>query len=290
MFNEQLINAIKSDIGKLPEIKKINPIHNKKYGLLNMADHHFGKDFTIHGLKNEIINEYNPNIFYERMENLFNQVIEIVAKEKFTNIKIFSLGDTLDGFLRHQQLWTLKYGVVDSARIFGKYIGKWLRRLSDYVIIEYHQTSGNHCELRLLDGIKDAHSNDNMEKIIYDYIELTNEDNPNFTMVSNKTGFIFTEIAGFNVMGIHGQVKNLSQVIKDYSDIYGEKIHYLFAGHKHHSEYINCGIRRGVIGVGSIVGSDDFSMTLRKSADATASFVIFEENKGKVQEYTLVLN
>ena len=43
-------------------------------------------------------------------------------------------------------------------------------------------------------------------------------------------------------------------------------------------------------GVGSIIGSDDYSMSIRKTADATASFVIFETGKGKVDEHTFVLN
>jgi len=218
------------------------------------------------------------------------EVLEIIKKEGFTHISVFSLGDALEGFIRNSQLWTLRYGVVDSTKIYGKYMGRWLRKLSEDVVIEYHQTGGNHTELRLLDGRKGEHLNENIEKIIADYIEIINEDNPNFSILENKTGFIFDNIAGFNIMGIHGEVKDLSQAIKDFSDIYDTKIDYLVAGHKHHSMFVNCGVRRGVIGVGGIIGSDDFSMKIKKSADATASFVIFEEGKGKVQEYTIVLN
>ena len=241
-------------------------------------------------MRDEIINQYNPEIFYERMNILMAEVLEIVRKENLTHIPVFSLGDALEGFIRHSQLWTLRYGVVDSAKIYGKYMGKWLRELSKKVVIEYHQTGGNHTELRLLDGRKGEHLNDNIEKIIADYIEIINEDNPNFSMVENKTGFIFDNIAGFNILGIHGEERDLSQAIKDFSDIYNVKVDYIVGGHKHHSMFINCGVRRGVIGVGGIIGSDDFSMKIKKSADATASFVIFEEGKGKVQEYTIVLN
>ena len=91
-------------------------------------------------------------------------------------------------------------------------------------------------------------------------------------------------------MGIHGEVKNLQTAIKDYSDIYDVKIDYLVAGHAHHSMFNNCGVRRGTIGVGSIIGVDDYSMSIRKVSDATASFVIFEKGKGKVDEHTFVLN
>ena len=145
-------------------MKKIEVVPNKKHGILNLADIHFGKDFIIYGLKNEVINQYNPEICYQRMENILNETVSIVKKEGLTHIKVINLGDALDGFLRHKQLWTLRYGVVDSANIFGKYLGKWLRKLSEYVNVEYHQTGGNHGELRLLDGIKDAHVNENIEK------------------------------------------------------------------------------------------------------------------------------
>ena len=63
-----------------------------------------------------------------------------------------------------------------------------------------------------------------------------------------------------------------------------------YSMNKHHHTYKNCGVRKGVIGVGSIVGSDDFSMKIRKTADPSALFTVFEEGKGKVCEYIFKLN
>ena len=96
--------------------------------------------------------------FMKEMEILFNKVLEIIQKENFTDIDIFSLGDTLDGFIRNSQLWTLRYGVTKSSIIYGKYIAEWLKRLSEFVVVRYHQTAGNHTELRLLDGRKGEHA------------------------------------------------------------------------------------------------------------------------------------
>lgn len=290
LFEEKIISAIKETLGKVDPPHKIGGFHTSRFGLLNFADCHFGKEFKVYGLNNDIINAYSPEIFFMRMEVLFNEVIDYARKENLTSFKIFNLGDALDGFLRHSQLWTLRYGVPESAVIFGEFMGKWLYALSEEFNIEYYQTCGNHGELRLLDGRKGEHTNDNIEVVTGGIIKIINEDNPNFTFVENKSGFIFTDIAGYNVMGIHGEVKNLANAIKEYSDIYGINIDYLVAGHRHHSHYENCGVRRGVIGVGSIVGSDDYSMSIRKASDATASFVIFEKGKGKVDEHTFILN
>lgn len=290
MFEEKVIESIKqySPISNPP--KDVPIIHNKRVGLLNLADPHFGKEFKIYGLFDEVINEYSPEIFYSRMEQIYNETLELIEKEKLNLIHIFELGDHVEGFIRNSQLWSLRWGVIDSAVIYGNYMGDWLNKLSSKVNVIYHQTDGNHDECRLLDGKKGQHLNESAGKIVKNSILLKNSNNTNFKYIENKTGLIFENIVGYNVMGIHGEVSNLSQAIKDFSDIYDVKISYLVAGHKHHSEFKNCGVRKGCIGVGSIVGSDDFSMTIRKSADATASFLIFEEGKGKTDEHTFVLN
>jgi hypothetical protein len=290
MFEEKVIDSIKqySSVSNPPD--DIPVVHNKRAGLLNIADPHFAKEFKIYGLFDDVINEYSPEIFYSRMEQIYNETLELIEKENLSVLNVFNLGDHVEGFIRNSQLWSLRWGVIDSATIFGNYMGDWLKKLSKKVNVVYHQTDGNHDELRLLDGKKGQHLNESAGKIVKNSIILKNEENSNFKYVENKTGFIFTNIAGFNVMGIHGEVNNLAQAIKDYSDIYDIKISYLVAGHKHHTEFSNCGVKKGVIGVGSIVGSDDFSMSIRKAADATASFVIFEEGKGKTDEHTFVLN
>lgn len=290
LFEEKVIDSIKKYSSFSNPPKDIPIVHNKKVGLLSLADAHFGKEYKIYGLRDEIINQYSPEIFYSRMEQIYNETLEIVEKENLKVLHIFELGDHVEGFIRNSQLWSLRWGVIDSAVIYGNYMGDWLNKMSENVNVIYHQTEGNHDECRLLDGKKGQHLNESSGKIVKNSILLKNKNNSNFKYVENKTGLIFENIAGYNIMGIHGEVKNLSQAIKDYSDIYDVKISYLIAGHKHHSEFVNCGVRKGCVGVGSLVGSDDFSMTIRKSADATASFLIFEEGKGKVDEHTFVLN
>lgn len=290
MFEEQVIDSIRqySSITKPP--KNIPLIHSNRQGILAIADCHFGKEFTIYGLFNEVINSYSPEIFYSRMNQIYTETLEIIKKESLNTMHIYNLGDHVDGFIRNSQLWSLRWGVIDSATIFGNYMGDWLKKLSNEVNIEYHQTDGNHDELRLLDGKKGQHLCESAGKIVRNSIVLKNEDNPNFKYIENKTGLIYDTVCGFNILGIHGEVSNLANAIHQYSDIYDVKISYLFAGHKHHTEFSNCGVKKGCIGIGSLVGSDDFSMTLRKQADATASLIIFEEGKGKVDEHTYMLN
>lgn len=290
LFEEKVVESIKKYAHISNPPKAIEAAHGGREGVLAIADCHFGKEYKIYGLFNEIVNEYSPEIFYCRMEQVYNETLELIEKENLSVIHIYNLGDSVEGFIRHSQLWSLRWGVIDSATIFGNYMGDWLRKLSEKVRVIYQQTDGNHDELRLLDGKRGQHLCESAGKIVKNCIILKNENNPNFRYIENKTGLIFENVCGFNILGVHGEIKNLSRAIGEFDNIYDTKISYLIAGHKHHGEFKNCGVRKGCIGIGSVVGSDDFSMKIRKSADATASFLIFEEGKGKVDEHTYVLN
>ena len=290
LFAEKIINAIKSTDTDCAGITPIISIPDNREHILCLADFHFGKDFQIHGLKDEILNEYSPEIFYERMSVVLGETVEFIKKENVSVIRVLELGDELDGFLRNSQAWTLRYGVVESAIIFSKYMAEWLKELSKHVFVEYHPVNGNHTTLRLLDGKKDEHLNENISNVVSEIIRIRNENNPNFKIRTNKTGMACFEVCGFNVLGIHGEVKSLAQAIKDFSDIYGEKVDVLITGHKHHGSFINCGYRRQAIGIGSIVGSDDFSMRIKKQADATANILTFCKGKGCVNNHIIYLN
>lgn len=294
LFESKIIESIEKTMPEREkrEYKAINntDYNTDKEGVLCFADQHYGKDFKIYGLNGEVINSYNPDIFSQRMNTLFYEAIDYIEKNNFSKIKVFNLGDSLDGFLRHSQLQTLKYGVVESAIRYSKYMADWLQDLSEYVQIDYYQTNGNHGELRLLDGLKGQHSNENIEQITEFIIETINKDNLNFKIIRNRSGLIYTDVAGFQVLGVHGEVKNTEKALSEFSAVYKSPIDYLVTGHIHHNKYNNCGVRMGTIGIGSIVGSDDYSLKLRKTADATASFITFEKGKGKVDEHIFVLN
>lgn len=290
LFREKIIDAIVENVGIYPPIVPIPTKRNERCGILCLADMHFGADFTIKGLKGEILNSYSPEIFYERMGVLLGETIDYLLKENLHYIKVFNLGDSLDGFLRNSQLLTLRYGVVDSAIKFGDFMADWLHELSRYAAVEYYQTTkSNHSELRLLDGRKGEHEHENIEKITGHIIKTVNANNPNFEYIENESGYIFTDAVGFNIFGIHGEVKDTTQAIKEYAEVYNIKIDYLIHGHRHSQSRQEAGIKKEIIGVGSICGIDNFSMKIRKSSSPTSSILIFEKDKGLVTQQTIYL-
>lgn len=290
--DELIVEHICQAVEKLEPLAIPNPIHtdlSDREGVLVFGDEHYGTEFEIHGLHNEIINSYSPDIFESRMWNLLEQTISITTKEGFSKIHVFSMGDFEDGLLRVKQLMQLRYGVVEGTVRYADFISNWLNELSKYVEVEFQTTSGNHTELRMLGQPKGTFTKENMSLVVDAMITTRLANNPNFTFVKNPTGYIFADILGYKLLGIHGEVKSMEQAIKDFSQMYRVQLDFLIAGHKHHSRSETVGINQEVINVPSIIGVDDYSLSIYKMSNAGATFLVFEKGKGKVIEYAIKL-
>ena len=289
LITEKICDAVNSLVPlDIPDY--IIPVHNTRAYALVYGDEHFGVEYELKGLFGDIINAYSPEIFEERMLDLFHQTIEIIQKENIDTLNVFNMGDFNDGILRVSQLMKLRYGVVDGTIKYADFIANWLNELTKFVRVKYQSTNGNHSELRLIGQPKGTFTEDNMGKVVTEFIKTRLKDNPNFTYIENPTGFIYAQLACNTVLGIHGEVKNMKTAIDEFSRIYNVPIQYLLAGHLHHNKTEEIGVNSEVINVGSIIGVDSYSLSLRKTANASAKLLVFEQAKGKVCEYTLKLN
>ena len=289
LITEKICDAVNS-LTPLNIPEYITPVHNTRAYALVYGDEHFGVEYELKGLFGDIINAYSPEIFEERMWDLFHQTVEIIQKENIDTLNVFNMGDFNDGILRVSQLMKLRYGVVDGTIKYADFIANWLNELTKFVRVKYQSTNGNHSELRMIGQPKGTFTEDNMGKVVVEFIKTRLKDNPNFTYIENPTGFIYAQLACNTVLGIHGEVKNMKTAIDEFSRIYNVPIQYLLAGHLHHNKTEEVGINSEVINVGSIIGVDSYSLSLHKTANASAKLLVFEQTRGKVCEYTLKLN
>ena len=290
--DELIVEHICQAVEKLEPLVIPDPIHTElsdREGVLLFGDEHYGTEFEIRGLHNEVINSYSPEIFENRMWNLLEQTISIVRKEGFSRIHVFSMGDFEDGLLRVKQLMQLRYGVVEGTVRYADFISNWLNELSKYVEVEFQTANGNHTELRMLGQPKGTFTKENMSLVVESIIATRLANNPNFTFTKNPTGYIYADILGYKLLGIHGEVKSMEQAIKDFSQMYRVQLDFLIAGHKHHSRSEAVGINQEVINVPSIIGVDDYSLSIHKTSNAGATFLVFEKDKGKAIEYSIKL-
>lgn len=289
MIRESIVNEIRNGHQFVAPKRIYGGIGDERSACLCIADAHYGTEFKILGLHGEILNAYSPEIFEERMQDLFNKVLDIVEKENINVLRIYSLGDEVDGILRVGQLMKLRYGVIEQSVRYANYMSTWLNALSNYVYIKFQSTYGNHTELRMLGEKKGTFKDDNTGLFIREIIKTKLENNPNFEMIENPTGLIYDNVCNFNLLGIHGETKNLANAIKDFSNTYNVQIDILVGGHMHHMSEETVGVNRDVISIPSIIGIDDFSMKLNKTSNPGATLFFVENGNGVVQEYRIKL-
>lgn len=259
---------------------------------VDLADMHFGREGVIEGFKGEVLAEYSNEIFYNRMATLLEEVKSIGATHSITKVFVFNLGDSIDGLLRLTQLQFLSMGVIESVTTLAEFLAQWLNELSETFEVEYYSVLGNHAEMRI-GGIKSGElAQENLEKIIPWFIKERLKDNSR--VIIHDAEFIqMVDVLGTKVCLTHGQnERNLEQSIKDYSMIYGEQIHILKTGHLHHLNNRTIGMigERNIeyIQSPSICGIDEYSMKLKKTANAGSLVTVFTP-KGKYCTYEVVL-
>lgn len=275
---------------QVPEFKNTEKSRKDKAGILCFSDCHYGAEFEIRGLNGEIINQYSPEICERRMWDILEQTLEVIKKEGLTELHIFSLGDDIDGILRVGQLFKLRYGVIESTIKYAQFLATWLNELSKYVRIKFYITHGNHSQLRMINQPKNTFKEENMGIIIVEFVKNFLKENKNFELITNPTGHIYTKIFEFNIMGIHGEVKNIEQAKKDFTDFYKQPIDILIGGHKHSEASKNVAVNRDVIRVPSVMGVNDFAEQIIKSSNAGAKLLILEPDNGKKIDYFLKVN
>ena len=277
LIAEKIIAAIRESERPQPPAV-ISHSHGQVEACLAFGDEHYGTEFEIKGLYGETLNKYSPEIFEDRMWQILDEVIAMVRKHNINTLHVYALGDFTDGVLRCGQLMKLRY---------ANFIAEWLNLLSNVCRVKYQMVFGNHSELRMLGQPKGTFKDENTGLFVREMIKTKLENNPNFEFVINPTGLIFDNVAGFNLLGIHGEVRNLENAIKDFSNTYNTNIDILLGGHMHHFKTENVGVNRDIISAQSIIGIDDYAMSLNKTSNPGATMFFVEEGKGKIGEYTI---
>ncbi|MGL5329135.1 MAG: hypothetical protein ACRDD7_07695 [Peptostreptococcaceae bacterium] len=294
MWYERIIESIEN-MSEMSFPKPLPVVHNDVDGVAIFTDTHFGKRILIKGLNGEILNEYNDEIFKIRMWHLMEDIIDVVNKENLSHIYVMALADYIDGILHMSQLQSLQYGIVDSVVKYSEIIAQWLNELSGHVKITYAQCDdGNHDTLRVMTGKKGDFPHENTGKLISEFIKVRLNGNENITFLDSKNDMIYENICGVNVLGYHGEDKNLTKALADFEALYNVDIDLVFAGHLHSSSLEGAGKAaygdKECIRIPSICGADDYAVSIKKNSSAGAKMFIFEQGKGKTITYDFWLN
>ena len=293
MYYEQ-IGALCQSL-PLPQFKPRQITSNddiEHYYLVTLSDMHYGAKFQSEN------NEYSPEIFKDRLEYLFMQLIDFVERRGVKKLWIAELGDSLQGLIHLTDLKINDTSVVRAVVDFSRIIATFLNELSEYVDIEYvHVPSANHTQTRPLGTRSSELADEDLEYVIGHYISDLVKDNPHIEVKLADEGkqYVKIDIPEYNIYALHGhQIKDVNNSVKNLSALIGKQIDTLIMGHYHSGKEIPVGEGLAhdieVLVCPSFIGSDPYADKLMCGSKGAVKIYGFDEINGHTESYKIILN
>lgn len=271
---ENLLEVVKDNIGFMPtyEIKDFKPINknqDKKYAVLQLSDWHCG------ALVDNQFNYYNVDTMVDRATKVRNNALEYCKLHNVTDLVIEINGDMVNGVIHVSSRVESEEGVIQQVITVTDVLAKLINSMKPHFnSIKIVTTLGNHG--RLTPNKSDSITNENFEMLIPTMLR----DKLSDIKIIDSKGLDFTkyEIDGKIIMVSHGQNDSMTKVISDFSKMFKVVPNEVHLGHTHSYTDINdCDIKVTVNG--SLMGSDDYAVTIRKVTTPSQNLIVYEKDR-----------
>ena len=257
--------------------------------VLALADIHYGAFFE------SINNSYSREEVQRRFEKLITKLKVLIHKNKINKLNIIELGDTIQGMLRLSDVKLNDIPVVDSVVEVSRLIATFLNELSRYTEITYRQVmASNHSQNRYLGTKANEMPNEDMERVIGNYIKDLVANNPRVEVVLSERDYDSFELSKQKILTLHGhQIKNINNAIRDYSMLHRTFYDICFVAHFHGGKQMSVAEGNGnteIVVCPSFIGSDPYSDSLKIGSKGMCRLFKIEENQGITEQYTIILN
>ena len=271
---ENLLEVVKDNMDFMPtyEIKDFKPINknqDKKYAVLQLSDWHCG------ALVDNQFNYYNVDTMVDRAIKVRNNALEYCKLHNVTDLVIEINGDMVNGAIHVSSRVESEEGVIQQVITVTDVLAKLINSMKPYFnSIKIVTTLGNHG--RLTPNKSDSITNENFEMLIPTMLR----DKLSDVKIIDSKGLDFTkyEIDGKTIMVSHGQNDSMTKVISDFSKMFKVVPNEIHLGHTHSYTDINdCDIKVTVNG--SLIGSDDYAVTIRKVTTPSQNLIVYEKDR-----------
>ena len=271
---ETLVEVLKCEMNnfeplQLNEYKPKTAI-KKITGILQLSDLHIGK------IIDNQWNVYNYDVAKQRINIIADKTIEKSKLHSVTDLVVEINGDILEGLIQISSRNSEEADVISQITFASELLAQVINKLKPhYENIRIITTLGNHG--RLFSDKKNGMTKENFEMLIPEFLKFRIG---NDVSIIKSYGLDFTsyEIDDKLICVAHGQNDKISKVIADFSKIYKKVPYAIHLAHFHQYTDVNdCDIYTTVNG--SLCGTDDYALTLRKITKPAQNFIIYGDDR-----------
>lgn len=265
---------------------KLTVSNNK--GIVIITDWHVGVT-----VKDCAGNQYNYEIAKKRIDKLKQEVLDYCTAFNINDLEVIGLGDWIEHmYMRKNQSMDCEFGVSLQTPKAQKLILDFIVSLAEYKNVNVELISGNHDRQ---DGDKAASfDGDNANVVINEGIQDTLEliNSPRLTFIKSKphATSITREINGKKFKFAHGDKDRGGNKHKMKAHISMDNEFYDCYIHGHlHNFYIQPDDHgRMIVGVGSLMGRNNYSREIYCANNASQAFIVVRED-GHINPFAIDL-
>lgn len=224
-----------------------------------ISDIHYGIE-----IENNV-NKFNSTIAEQRMNTLVDRVIQYCEFHKVQTLHVELLGDLISGYInisnRVEQEEDLISQIIGISAILSSALNKLVSRIPT---VNLYCVFGNHS--RVNPNKKENLNRENYERLIFTYIQMRVSGLNKFITSDTEDYLCYTLNNDRKVVCTHGDKDNLSSIVTNYIALLGFVPNEIHLGHYHNFKIVDENDITIVVN-GSIVGSDDYAVSIRKNTE-----------------------
>jgi len=241
--------------------------HGDRSAILNISDWHYGIEI------NNYWNRYNVNEAKKRINNIFTDTINYIAKNRIAKLYVLNIGDLISGRIHAPIRIDNQEDVITQTIEVSEILAEFLNELSKCVEIEFHSVSDNHS--RVEPNKKESLDLESLSRIIPWYLKTRLADNEYVTIADNKydDDMSIFDCENWTVAMAHGDKDKLTNISSHLSLMTGKHIDLICTAHMHHfacDEVNQCMI----VSNPSLMGTDTFAKNKRLTSRPAQTLIL----------------
>lgn len=279
---KKMLETIKDDINNKKPLEWASPLPLSKTAgalALLLSDLHKGM------ITNNHWNKYNDDIFYQRLNQLTQEVLEHQKLTGANEIHVFELGDVISGIIHRMSKLSETENAVESTQKVAEALSELLSVLSNnFETVHYYNVKGNHD--RAAARKEEEVRTESFHNFIVWYMKARLHAHQNIVFHDNQldSEIIVAEILGKHYFAVHGHLDGLGKVVQDLTMMTRIFPTAVFLGH-YHKNFENEYHGVDVIVNGSFGGTDDYAKDARLTSKPHQKLIWLNEHGRKATFY-----